>query len=1347
MADYDLSRLNPRSFERLVRALCFEKFGASGTVFSSGPDGARDFAIEGSISGYEPRHWDGYLVVQAKFRERLLGGTSDVEWLIKELKGELAKYQRNSHLRRPNYYIISTNVALSGADGAARPTGKPTKGGYSKVAEALEEWKGLVGIRDFDIWPSDKIVDLLAAAPGIRQTYLAWVTSGDVLQAALQQFQNAGPNFDEVMRRSLKNLLRKDQFAGLKDAGDVVDSYIRTSQVFIDLPIDRSMHFTFDPELTSDTSDESEDWFIPDDENAGNRPEHIVALVAERAKEKFEWEDSSNASRRQANTYPSNKIVLLGGPGQGKSTASLFLAQLFRAAIVASLPTWKADANLRHLVPEILGRAHGERITPDIPRRYPVFVSLPTFADNISKAKANQSAVPTLLAQMAKDLEIAADETVDRGDLRNWLRHYPWIVILDGLDEVPPSGERSATIDAISAFVSEIADARADALIIVTTRPQGYNDDLATDEWEHIYLTDLDADRALAYAESLSLARYQADPERRSRLQSLLEDAVRKQTTSRLMSSPLQVTIMHAIVDTGSSVPNARWTLFNEYFEILRKREKAKGGENQRILERSWSFLGQIHQHAGLILQTNSELAGSAGAVLSHDQFRQMLDAMLRAGGHTETEIRPRVDELLTVALHRLVLLSSREEGRISFDVRSLQEYMAAAALTSGNQIAVEARLAHIAGLSHWRHVFLIAASRCFSEDAFFHLRSVMVGIPRNLETCEIQREARNGARLALEMFADGLGTDHPIARRQLAQHALELLDSGPANVSTMMTVLVERQTEDLIFNAISEAIAEGDTARTVAAWKLLLLLASKFHRFLDLAEKSWPVDTDLVIRIVESLDAPLPSSRLVDSLLTSLGLVHPQLARQRLSRFLKKAFNSKEVDHKILCERLGWRPDEFDRRIAILPGKDGQSPFNLQVTSYNHVTPPLHETDIHGQHPGWSVIAAASQFSHSPSQTSLSQALIAISELDNGLRCAQQLDMVLPWPLASLVAYSKDHADMRRLAEAAQTGELGDAPDWAAAETRWNAHGIRQADFLLDDATVPFDRSIGQRGAPTIEGYSINHGDAHTTNVVRGLAAIGAIIRDKQLDYGLPSAAHFAMLGLKADAISARSDIVSILDTISSPSVAYIFPEVFGKLSNKVWKDAELVAKISAMGLRCIKTRGDAGKVPVDRIAKALRAYPEQRGLLCLVAVGVFSADDSTSIPVPKIPRDVLKRREGDAPAIEVCSCLLSIAQGYMTLSELSVDLILSTKQTGVLVLVRGLLQSAHISRSESTIFLLKLIRGLHGKRENAEVLFRDYLKRNLDQKKSDFAKEDVWIKQMDLPADAFEVIVDSPQ
>lgn len=377
MEGFDLGRLNPLAFERLVRALCFATMGPAGTVFSAGPDGGRDCTYDGAIAGYEGKNWNGYLVIQAKFKDPKLSKVDDISWLSQQLERELKKFSSSgANLRKPEYYILATNISLSGSDGPSnRRTGRQRRGGLTKVEELFASWTQKLKIKGFDIWPHDKLIDLLVGQPAIRQTYAQWVTSGDVLTKALQHFASSRPDFGEVAVRSIKNSLQRDQFVRLKDAGSVGDLQIRTSQVVVDLPLSTEGERT----LASLFLEDDELEMTEDEDDALN----AIAQLVDRAREKLDAEtlladeekiDSGQQSAR-------NKIVLMGGPGQGKSTISLFLTQIFRAGILNNQSHLRRDPALKRLVLEILKRAEGESISTSFPPRFPCHVSLPRYAD------------------------------------------------------------------------------------------------------------------------------------------------------------------------------------------------------------------------------------------------------------------------------------------------------------------------------------------------------------------------------------------------------------------------------------------------------------------------------------------------------------------------------------------------------------------------------------------------------------------------------------------------------------------------------------------------------------------------------------------------------------------------------------------------------------------------------------------------------------------------------------------------------------------------------------------------------------------------------------------------------
>jgi hypothetical protein len=84
---------SPKSFERLTQAICIHVFGAGTTIFGSGPDGGREATFTGEVPFPSPSsRWNGYIVVQAKCRERLKDSIEDANWLIGQLQEEFKKF-------------------------------------------------------------------------------------------------------------------------------------------------------------------------------------------------------------------------------------------------------------------------------------------------------------------------------------------------------------------------------------------------------------------------------------------------------------------------------------------------------------------------------------------------------------------------------------------------------------------------------------------------------------------------------------------------------------------------------------------------------------------------------------------------------------------------------------------------------------------------------------------------------------------------------------------------------------------------------------------------------------------------------------------------------------------------------------------------------------------------------------------------------------------------------------------------------------------------------------------------------------------------------------------------------
>ncbi|WGV24599.1 NACHT domain-containing protein [Halotia branconii] len=143
-------------------------------VFGDGPDGGREATFNG-LTRYpsEDNPWNGYIVIQAKFRQKPQNSQEDGEWALKQLKSELEDFANPKKRRRqPDYYIFATNVVL---------TPVQDKGTKDKAYDIFQEFKDSVPLKGYDIWDYDKIRAFLDNFEDIRRANAVFITSGDVL--------------------------------------------------------------------------------------------------------------------------------------------------------------------------------------------------------------------------------------------------------------------------------------------------------------------------------------------------------------------------------------------------------------------------------------------------------------------------------------------------------------------------------------------------------------------------------------------------------------------------------------------------------------------------------------------------------------------------------------------------------------------------------------------------------------------------------------------------------------------------------------------------------------------------------------------------------------------------------------------------------------------------------------------------------------------------------------------------------------------------------------------------------------------------------------------------------------
>ncbi len=1300
MTKLDFSKIGNVAFEQLVRSLALQVIGAVGTVYPSGRDAGRDFTFDGNPPSYSGRGWSGYGILQAKCRENP-DRTDDAEWLIKQLKAEEQAFLDPDSARLPpKYYIIATNVVLSGADGRGRK-GKPQTGGLTKVHAELERWKTTIGIDDYDIWPADKIESLLDAYPSIRQSYAIWITPSDILSALHAQLTGQTINFESAFRLYLKQSLKKNILISLKNSGDRSGNKVRASQVFVDLPVANP--------------------FSVENPNA---LDSIVSLA--RQKLTSEQIELSRAEGR----YLANKIVLLGGPGQGKSTLTNYLVQLFRSNLLVA--DGAKDRELEGAVSEIIGRARAEGINTAIPSRLPLHISLPDFADVVSAARRNQQPQPSLLKVLAGEISALTEEEISASALRKWLKIHPSLIVCDGLDEVPPSGERAAIIDAIVQLETDLTDSGCDFLLVVTTRPQGYNNDLGSKNWSHWVLLDLLPEKANAYARALSAVRYPEEADRAEQINLKLAAALNEAVSQRLMRTPLQITIMHLIVDIGEGVPVGRWALFDTYFDVLLRREITKGGAVAAALERNRSHLLPIHEWVGMLLQTRSEHAGSAGSFLTREEFKSLLSSYLSSNGFFGPQLESRVEELDILTVERLVLLSTREEGRVSFDVRSLQEYTAAGALTSGDPMFVQKRLSHIAGKAHWRHVFLIAASRVFSNSVLHHLRATVCNIPRELDTGVAALVVARGARLALEMFLDGIGADSPTYRRQLAIHALEVLELGDVETAVMAADLAEDNTSDIVIGYIKKAIQSDRPALREMALAVTGTLAARGEQeFVEFALQNWPSGEECLL-IAQTLIgsphldhfAPLIETALLGNSPNGLaGRMNVRLndsdaesgnvgtATRSIIKFTSSSHNRFEVNvlgngnAKIHMNGLfmGPYPGRYRALAACIADR-----------------------------PAWRVLDMLRDLAHAPSKEALANYLEGLLN-ENLLKQAQRNGRFLPWQVTGLID-GLSEAAVAQLIGDIRDGDFGDGPAWEEAERRWIKSGVTEADFVSMRRSYYSAKDGSIAGAPVFRRFSVTHA-SNLVDLSLVLLEVSKKIQHAPSKAAVLRLAGFLIYGEEdADDSEYPEKILKVMEGCAGiPLPAQILR--FGDMDDDFWfrlndglKDSVFIEHNFAEDVRC------------SAFIAGFNRNPSYRNLLTVICHN-FGSDEAGDHP--KLHDSAFQIMQGDSPEVCKAVSILRLKSGHVSESEIDHLLNVLFEQVEESYPYIMALMTTNPSRYGAVgLPFLQAALSRGEPIEIARTIFQQQLNKVFDSESSSFRDRGEWFERFGLPPEAAVLI-----
>jgi energy-coupling factor transporter ATP-binding protein EcfA2 len=660
------------------------------------------------------------------------------------------------------------------------------------------------------------------------------------------------------------------------------------------------------------------------------------------------------------------------------------------------------------------------------------------------------------------------------------------------LDEVVALDDRRRLIGAIKALFDFIPREQ-DSFVVVTTRPQGYADEIAA--LPKLYLVPLGKYKALQYARRLVDTRF--DDDRRDIVYRRLEEAAANTTTLRLMRSPLQITIMTTLVSALGRAPTERWTLFKEYYRVIYEREMERNNLAAQLLSTYRKYIDKIHTQAGLLLQVEAEHSGGTGSWMTKGRFDQIIHAVLAEDdidGASRDEIAQKLigekgdctGGLMKVMGDRLVLLVERAPDQIHFEVRSIQEFMAAWALSLKDEKTVERRMGRIARASSFRNVLLFLASRAFTDLDLSGLRDVLVErICPELNDSKDEPLARAtlaGSMLALEILEEGSALRQNKYVKKLVQLAVRIVELPPSPEHPRLVRMLLRDaettrvTQSIVEEAIGKQFELPDPQSRFGAWVVLLDLAAQGQTWAQtMAEAKWEGDASGLggglgaaldqgcIEPKDWLDAFLGTRfRHLDPYSLFLWLNHAAYDPKR-RRSLPKS-GALQAFFALLHE---------PRRIHLKVLLDGaKTPLHLNFLDVDQdIDDDWRALAKHatGSLP-FAPLVAAVHFILEPTASNLARQLEYVAaHFDQ--ESIHRFTTRVPWPLAACLKLAVSPDALRNMAALVQEGKLGDYTDWKAAQTRWRR--ARSIDFeqlfSFGDNELPWPANLSEYGFPVI--------------------------------------------------------------------------------------------------------------------------------------------------------------------------------------------------------------------------------------------------------------------------------------
>ena len=388
----------------------------------------------------------------------------------------------------------------------------------------------------------------------------------------------------------------------------------------------------------------------------------------------------------------SRKWVLLGDPGSGKTTFVNYLTQSLAHGDFGAIPTW--PQNERDIVPIVVILRDYYRWT---------------------QTQETQTSPNHLWAFICHDLK-TKNLGFAEGILNRALEHGKAILMLDGLDEVPPGAARGQVRDCVLAFHERYPRNR----FLITCRVLSYQNSqwqLPKADFLSFELTSFSAEKIKQFINAWYnevAQKWNVPAARTQALAEKLLEALNRSDLARLAPNPLLLTVMVLVHTEYGELPDNRAQLYHQAVDVLLWRWEQEKSKDQGGLSKIMSLLQTANRDRNDLLLILDRLAFEAH-LTGGDTDDQ--DAVSGISNHALLialrELHPErsldwAEQVVDAMRLRAGLLLDRDGSVFTFPHRTFQEYLAGTHLALMTDFPMEACKLVEAG-SFWRVVILLA--------------------------------------------------------------------------------------------------------------------------------------------------------------------------------------------------------------------------------------------------------------------------------------------------------------------------------------------------------------------------------------------------------------------------------------------------------------------------------------------------------------------------------------------------------------------------------------------------------------------------------------------------------------